>query len=215
FREDIDFFSDIVPEEGIVIVAFGLKGQLEALGRGKSKKGGIDATFNTNSSGLELYSIMGEHDNTGMPLSYCLVMTILKDHYGVDYNGGFVHVDKDMAEIEMIQEAWKLAKIQICLYHMKKAVRRHIGMAKLATTPYQPDRAHAYFLFIDSKFKLAGKPDKAEHEGGILDNGVEDKPRKQRGEKKKAHTIHPSQPQCTWALNVMSLAQQQQQLNTA
>ena len=30
---------------------------------------------NTNSSNLELYSVLAEHDNAGFPLSYCLLST--------------------------------------------------------------------------------------------------------------------------------------------
>ena len=32
-------------------------------------------TDNTNSSNLELYSTMGEYDNAGFPLTYCLLLT--------------------------------------------------------------------------------------------------------------------------------------------
>ena len=59
---------------------------------------------------------MGEHDNTGFPLTYCLLSTAtaidqgkhtkalsawakcLRDKYGIEPK--FIHVDKDMAECE-------------------------------------------------------------------------------------------------------------------
>lgn len=87
-------------------------------------------TDNTNLKRLELYSIMGEHDNAGFPLSYCLLSTAtaveigkrtkaltawadcLRDTYGVI--PVFAHVDKDMAEIGMLKMSWVL-KIQLCL----------------------------------------------------------------------------------------------------
>jgi hypothetical protein len=76
-------------------------------------------TDNTNPKYLELYSIMGKHDNAGFPLSYCLLSTAsavnigkrtkaltswadcLCDTYGVI--PVFAHVDKDMAEIGMLR----------------------------------------------------------------------------------------------------------------
>jgi hypothetical protein len=35
----------------------------------------IKPTHNTNSKNLELHSVMGEYDNAGFPLSYCLLST--------------------------------------------------------------------------------------------------------------------------------------------
>jgi hypothetical protein len=32
---------------------------------------------NTNSKNLEKYSVMGEYDNVGFPLSYCLLSTVV------------------------------------------------------------------------------------------------------------------------------------------
>jgi hypothetical protein len=93
---------------------------------------------NTNSKHLELYSVLGEFDNAGFPLSYCLLSTAmsieigkhtialrkwalcLRDKYGVV--PAFVHVDKDMAEISMSKSVWPEAKIQLCYWHLRKAV---------------------------------------------------------------------------------------------
>ena len=65
---------------------------------------------------------MGEHDNAGFPLSYCLLSTAtsleigkrkkalgawaehLHDKYGI--NATFTHTDKDMAEIRMLHDVW-------------------------------------------------------------------------------------------------------------
>ena len=64
---------------------------------------------------LELYSILGEYNNAGFPLTYCLLSTtealeigkwkkalnawasVLHDKYGII--PGFANTDKDMAEI--------------------------------------------------------------------------------------------------------------------
>ncbi|KAJ7572264.1 hypothetical protein C8J56DRAFT_720139, partial [Mycena floridula] len=100
--------------DGVQQLCFGLKRILEGL-RGKVVEIGLDATYNTNSKNLELYFIMGEHDNAGFPLTYCLLTTetavgigkrkkaleawakVLRDRYGI--YPVFIHLDKDMAEI--------------------------------------------------------------------------------------------------------------------
>lgn len=107
---------------------------------------------NTNSKHLELYSIMAEHDNTGFPLSYCLLSTAgmidnrkrkkalkgwakcLRDQYEV--KPVFVHVDKDMAEISMAKAVWK-AKISLCWWHLCRVVHTSwLAKGKLSTMPY-------------------------------------------------------------------------------
>jgi hypothetical protein len=88
---------------------------------------------NTNSKNLELYSIMGEYDNAGFPLSYCLLSTAtaiepgkrkkaliewakcMCDTYSIMPR--FTHTDKDMAEIGMLREVWDV-KIQLCWWHL-------------------------------------------------------------------------------------------------
>ena len=94
--------------------------------------------YNANLSNLELYSIMGEYNNTGFPLTYCLLSTaealeigkwkkalnawvsILCDKYGII--PVFTHTDKDMAEISMLHDVWILVNIQLCWWHLQKAV---------------------------------------------------------------------------------------------
>ncbi|KAJ7220474.1 hypothetical protein GGX14DRAFT_674827 [Mycena pura] len=124
---------------------------------------------NTNSKHLELYSIMGEQDGAGFPLSYLLLSTAssidqgkrtqaltawakcLWDTYGIDAK--FTHVDKDMAEIKMLKDVWD-AKISLCWWHLRQSVRRRA-------------RAHAEFSFIDVAFIPAEQADGGEYEGGI------------------------------------------------
>jgi hypothetical protein len=137
---------------------------------------------NTNSQHLELYSVLGEYDNTGFPLSYCLLSTAastefnkrthalaswleqLRDQHGV--NPRFVHVDKDMAEIGAIRAIWPRAKIQVCWWHLRKAIRERLGRNRLSTTPYVPKLAHEEFPFISLSFTPAGRPDYHDYEGG-------------------------------------------------
>ncbi|KAJ7498364.1 hypothetical protein B0H11DRAFT_2226000 [Mycena galericulata] len=74
-----------------------------------------------------------------------------------------------MAEIGMIRDVW-LAKIQLCWWHLREAVRTRLKNAKLSTTPYNPGRAHREFAFIDVSFKPAGRADPKEFEGGEYDH---------------------------------------------
>ena len=81
---------------------------------------------------------MAEEDNAGFPLSYCLLSTVnaisqkkrtealtswtkkLRSKWGIEPT--FVHLDKDMAEIGMVQKVWPNAKVQLCYWHMKRAI---------------------------------------------------------------------------------------------
>ena len=44
----------------------------------------------------------------------------MKEAYNI--HPTFVHIDKDMVEINAVKEVWNL-KIQLCWWHLKKAVR--------------------------------------------------------------------------------------------
>ncbi|KAJ8579577.1 hypothetical protein M405DRAFT_870151 [Rhizopogon salebrosus TDB-379] len=73
-----------------------------------------------------------------------------------------------MAEISMSKSVWPAAKIQLCWWHLHKAVRERLAKSKLSTTPYKPTRANREFTFIDPTFRPASTPDAGEFEGGIL-----------------------------------------------
>lgn len=78
----------------------------------------------------------------------------------------FVHVDKDMAEIGMSRMVWTNAKIQICWWHLRRAVHECVSKTKLSTTPYSLTWATKEFPFIDITFIPPGQCDPKEHEGG-------------------------------------------------
>jgi hypothetical protein len=73
-----------------------------------------------------------------------------------------------MAEIGMAKSVWN-AKIQLCWWHLKWAVRARLDKAKLSTTPYNARRANGEFKFINVEFRPFGRPDPKEYEGGVLD----------------------------------------------
>ena len=88
----------------------------------------------------------------------------VKETYNI--NPTFVHVDKDMAEIHAVKEVWN-PKVQLCWWHLRKAIREQLKNTKLSTTPYKPAQANAEFPFIDITFTPLGKADTAETEGLI------------------------------------------------
>lgn len=130
---------------------------------------------------------MIEIDNVGYPVSYLLMTTAtaidqqkrtkslaswarqLRDRY--DIQPVFAHTDKDMAEIGCLKEVWD-PKINLCWWHLRRAVKTRLAKAKLATTPYNAGRAHHEFAFIDTSFKPAcNRTDTGDFEGGVPDDG--------------------------------------------
>ena len=69
-----------------------------------------------------------------------------------------------MAEINAVKEVWD-PKIQLCWWHLKKAVRERLKKKKLSTTPYNAADAHTGFPFIDPQFVSGGRSDARETEG--------------------------------------------------
>ena len=137
---------------------------------------------NTNSRHLELYTVLGEYDNVGFPLSYCLLTTAtsvedkkrtkaleawaaaLRDEYGIVPR--FIHTDKDMAEIGASCRVWPEAKHQLCWWHQREALRRRLK-GNLPTSAYNPQRAAHEHAFIDTTFKPYGRVDLKDCEGGV------------------------------------------------
>ncbi|KAL0563702.1 hypothetical protein V5O48_018363 [Marasmius crinis-equi] len=178
---EVDVFNT-VSVDGIEQLAWGMKKLAKELTGIGVVEIGIDATFNTNSKGLELYGVLGEYDGGGYPLAYCLLSTAqstvikkrilalepftvqLRDKYGIKPR--HYHVDKDMAEIRVAQKVWPNANISLCQWHFNRAIEDRLKKSKLSTTPYDPIRAHTEFTFIDIKFRPTGPADPNEFEGG-------------------------------------------------
>jgi hypothetical protein len=195
YKNDVDVF-EIPTEDGIEQVAWGMRKIAERL-QGKVAEIGMDATCksievskgstyklendpdNTNSKHLELYTVLGEYDNAGFPLSYCLLSTassietgkrikaleawatVLREKYNIIPK--FVHTDKDMAEISTTRKVWWEAKIQLCWWHLREAVRKRLK-GKLNTSKYNILRARSEFPFIDPHFTPRGRPDETDLE---------------------------------------------------
>ncbi|KAJ7479127.1 hypothetical protein FB451DRAFT_1450936 [Mycena latifolia] len=166
YSTEVDVF-DVPHEEGVEQLCWGMKKIAGPL-RGRIVEIGADATC--------------------FPLSYCLLSTassiqlgkrkkaltnwakILRDEYSIDVD--FIHLDKDMAGIGMGTDTWPIAKIQLCWWHLDDAVTTRLAKNKLSTTPYNSERAHAEFSFIDKSFKPSGRADHQEYEGGRFDEAL-------------------------------------------
>jgi hypothetical protein len=183
--DEIELFAEFMPSPDITMIPFVLKTILNVMKGTRVVELGVDATYGTNSSGLECYAFMTEYDGAGLPLVYFLLSTatsttigkrrdaiaglaaVLWDKY--DIHPRFFHTDKDMAQISAGKAVWsKSCKIQQCEWHMEHALTARFSDSKQSTTPYDPRRANKEFSFIDINFKPSGTPDRAEHEGGLL-----------------------------------------------
>ena len=79
-----------------------------------------------------------------------------------------------MGEIGAAKEVWK-AKINLCWWHLRRAVRTHLAKTKLATSSYNLSHAMTEYNFIKFDFILAGKRvDINDYEGGIPDDALPD-----------------------------------------
>ncbi|KAJ7600229.1 hypothetical protein C8J56DRAFT_879955 [Mycena floridula] len=158
YPNNIDLFED-VGTDGVEQLCFGLKHILEGM-RGK-----IIQTQNIWNS-IQSWANMAMQDFLS-PM-YCLLTTATA--VGISKRKKALEAwAKDIAEIGMARDVWEGAKIQLCWWHMQKAVEQRL--AKVSTTPYktkQAKRAHSCFPFIDPNFKPPGKSDKAEYEGDQL-----------------------------------------------
>ena len=127
---------------------------------------------------------MVEYDNSGFTLTYCLLTTVtaidiekrkkslaawaecICNKYGV--NPAFAHVDKDLSEIGALKTVWTQLKISLCWWHLRRAVHTQLGMATLATTPYNVQKACKEFDFVDADFiPPETRVDLADYEGGL------------------------------------------------
>ncbi|KAF7305187.1 SWIM-type domain-containing protein [Mycena kentingensis (nom. inval.)] len=180
YDQEVDLFDPENVPEGVEILCWGMK-EIAMRLRGEIVEVAMDATHSTNAKDLKLYALMGEFDNAGFPLAYCLLSTTssisrakhiklltafaacVRKRY--DLLPEFVHVDKDLGEINALNSVFN-AKTSICWWHVNNAVGKRIKLTKMSTTPYNTKRAHAQFSFIQLDFRPEAKPDKKKYEGG-------------------------------------------------
>ena len=110
----------------------------------KTEELAIDATYGTNSAGCDLFAVLAEFDGTGVPLAYLfveksasiaanvsvipgkvtqLLVKFLQPILNMGFNPSFFGCDKDRSEINAVRQVWPSAKIQLCLWHAKRAIQ--------------------------------------------------------------------------------------------
>ncbi|GBB87485.1 hypothetical protein RclHR1_13980003 [Rhizophagus clarus] len=132
------------------------------------KEFGIDATYNTNNLGFELYVIHAEVNGAGFPLAYLFLehngkcgdgirteiitkFVLQLKEKGLDPE--FILTDKDWAQIKACHSTWPNAKIQLCRWHINRAITMRLQSDQIVTRDtYNGYTAHKIFSFIDLKF---------------------------------------------------------------
>ncbi|KAG1878754.1 hypothetical protein C8R48DRAFT_745325 [Suillus tomentosus] len=154
FGRDIDVFN-VELADGVEQLCWGMKKITRQL-EGKVVEIGLDATCN----------VLGEFDNAGFPLSYCLLSTATAIEIGKRTTA--LRRWATYLRDNMSKSVWPTAKIQLCWWHLRKAIRERLAKSKLSTTPYRPARANHEFPYIDISFAPEGTADTEEFEGGVL-----------------------------------------------
>ncbi|CAB4444165.1 unnamed protein product [Rhizophagus irregularis] len=128
----------------------------------------IDATYGTNNLSWELYAIMGVIDGTGFPLSYLLIsagknrniteiltywMQALKER-NLRYFP-FILTDKDFSEINASKTVWPEAHLQLCMWHVQRAIKQRLASNKKGVYySYNPRIAHEECSLIDPNWGI-------------------------------------------------------------
>jgi len=115
----------------------------------------IDATYGTNSAGYNLFAVLAEVDGTGIPIAYTftrstgagvsststpftqLLFLLLKRVREAGFSPSFFGCDKDKAEIGAINNVFPQAKVQLCYWHVLRAM-------KLKLTAYKETGGRSY-----------------------------------------------------------------------
>jgi hypothetical protein len=162
---------------------------------------------NTNEANLELYSIIGEVDNVGYPLAYCLLSTataislrkrtaaleafLERVKITYDVKPSFTHVDKDFAEISALGTVWPDAKVRICWWHLRRAVQQRMAKGALKTSAYNAEAVRHEFPFTLITFAPTRPVDHHDDEGYGNRSDDEYQPKKKRKKKTKAPLTQP------------------------
>lgn len=150
-----DRFQSKVYETGdIRAIAIYINESISALRHAKELA--MDATYGTNSFGMELYAVLAELDGTGVPLAYMFVkkkervdgrtastragdggMTTILNRflYHLKVSGlhpNFFGSDKDHSKINAIATTWEGVKIQLCYWHALRDIRMKLKSSKAA-----------------------------------------------------------------------------------
>ncbi|CAG8487299.1 954_t:CDS:2, partial [Scutellospora calospora] len=146
----VDNLDSSTPTLGFLTLLFG------RLFNNKFDAIAIDATYGTNNLGCELYSLLGIIDGAGFPLSYLFVsagknhnMTYILFQWmqAIKEKGlqsfSFILTDKDYSEINAAQAVWPEAHLQLCVWHVQRAIKQQLASTKTSTY-YSYNLRHAH-----------------------------------------------------------------------
>ena len=122
----------------------------------------------TNALGFELYAVLGQIDGSSYSMAYLFLDNAKKDDrvqtvilakffkqlydHGLQ-NAEFFLTDKDRAQINTAQQTWPSIKIQLCLWHLKRAVKKRLDNTSIPQrTSYNSQLASIQTGFIDPNF---------------------------------------------------------------
>lgn len=132
-----------------------------------TKEVAMDATFGTNNAGMDLFTILAEYDGSGIPLAYlfvqrmtpesgvggadpgalpnilCQFLSYLRDR---GLKPTFFGTDKDRSEIFAIKQVWPGITVQLCYWHVKRAIRFKLKSTARCKTLLQYHPAEAQKL---------------------------------------------------------------------
>jgi len=130
----------------------------------------------TNALRFELYAVVGQIDGCGYPLAYLFLdnakksdgirKAILCEFFQSLKEGGLTNLklfltDKDWAQINAALQVWPNIKVQLCLWHLKKAVSKRLADNTLPkVNNYSAGFAKMSVEFIDDNFVPFNNRDK-------------------------------------------------------
>ncbi|CAG8533650.1 23354_t:CDS:2, partial [Gigaspora rosea] len=103
---------------------------------------GVDSTYNTNNLRFELFVVHAHVDGSGYPLAYLFLENNGNYNNGIStgilidffcelhlrgLNPIFFFTDKDFSQILAARFVWKNIKVQICLWHIKRAIENRLS----------------------------------------------------------------------------------------
>ena len=126
----------------------------------------VDATYNTNKQKYELYGALAIVDGTGFPVSYLFLATgrnrpvtrVITEWFEMLKtkrleNIQTFYTDKDLAQINAARATWPDANIQLCLWHVKRAVEQKLSSRASQQSRYNPQNAHRLCSVIDEMWQ--------------------------------------------------------------
>ncbi|CAG8841962.1 10803_t:CDS:2, partial [Gigaspora margarita] len=116
----------------------------------------VDATYNMTKLKHKLYSILAVIDSTGFPISYlyissgknCDIYMILTEWFKAISNININNIkillsDKDFSQISSVQAIWKDLRVQLCKWHIKRAIKQKLFSTKKGNNIcYNANKAH-------------------------------------------------------------------------